>query len=66
MSRVQEITEQLRSLSAGELRELRTWLDEFEDRRWEEQFQSEVAAGKWDSLAERGLKDHADGKSTAL
>ncbi|MGO9256385.1 MAG: hypothetical protein ACLQU1_08810 [Bryobacteraceae bacterium] len=66
MSRVQEITEQLRTLSAAELRELRGWLDEYEDQIWDAQFAADVAAGKWDILAEQALRDHREGRSTPL
>ena len=66
MSRVQEITEQLRTLSAAELRELRAWLDEYEDQIWDGQFAAEVAAGKWDTLAEKALRDHREGRTTPL
>ncbi len=53
MSRVQEIAEQLRALSGAELRELRAWLDEYENQLWDEQFEAELAVGKWDALTER-------------
>lgn len=66
MSRVEEIAEQVRALSAAELRELRAWMDEFEDQAWDEKFEGEVAAGKWDALAEKALQDHRQGKSTPL
>jgi hypothetical protein len=66
MSRVQVITDQLRSLSGDELREVRAWLDQYEDRIWDEQFEADVAAGKWDALAEKALRDHREGKSTPL
>jgi hypothetical protein len=66
VNRVQEIAEQLRSLSGAELRELRAWLDEYENQVWDEQFEAEVSAGKWDALTERALKDHRDAKSTPL
>jgi hypothetical protein len=66
VSRVQEIAEQVRTLSGAELRELREWLDEFEDQSWDERFEAEVAAGKWDALAERARRDHHEGKSTPL
>ena len=66
MSRVEEIEEQLRKLSGPELRELRAWLDEYENRNWDEQFDAEFAAGKWDELGEQALLDHREGKSTAL
>lgn len=66
MSRVQEITEQLRTLSGAELRELRTWLDQYDDQAWDQQFEAEVAAGEWDARAEKALADHREGKSTKL
>ncbi len=66
MSRVEEIEEQLRALSGAELRELRAWLDAYEDRVWDEQFEAEIAAGKWDALAEKALRDHKEGRSTPL
>ena len=66
MSRVQEIAEQMRTLSGAELRELRAWLDEYEDRTWNERFEAEVASGKWDSLAKKALRDHREGNSTPL
>lgn len=66
MSRVEEITQQLRTLSGTELRELRAWLDEYQNQLWDEQFAADVAAGKWDTLAEKALQDHREGKSTPL
>jgi hypothetical protein len=66
MNRVREITEQLRTLSPEELRELRAWLDAFEDRSWDEKFEAQVAAGEWDELAEKALNDHREGRTTPL
>jgi len=66
VSRVQEITEQLRTLSTAELRELRAWLDEYDSQIWEDQFAADVAAGKWDAAAEKALRDHREGRSTPL
>jgi hypothetical protein len=45
---------------------LRNWLDAYEDRVWDEEFEAEVASGKWDGLAERALRDHSEGNSTPL
>lgn len=66
MSRVEEITEQLRTLSGAELRELREWLDEYEQRMWDEEFEADVAAGKWDALADKALEDDRCGRTTPL
>jgi hypothetical protein len=35
-------------------------------KTWDENFEAEVAAGKWDALAEQALRDHHEGKSTPL
>ena len=64
MSRVDEITAQLGSFSPAELRELQAWLDAHEEQIWDRQFEADVAAGKWDALAEKALRDHHEGKST--
>jgi hypothetical protein len=66
VSRVQEISDRIRDLSPGEFRELRAWLDQYEDRQWDEQFAAEIADGKWDELADRALRDHREGRSTPL
>jgi hypothetical protein len=66
VSRVQEIEAQLRNFSAPELRELRAWLDAYEDQIWDEQFAADVAAGSWDALAEKALRDHREGNSRPL
>ena len=66
VSRVQEIAERLRTLSGAELREVRAWLEAYEDRIWDEEFEAEVADGKWDALAGKALRDHRDGNSTPL
>lgn len=64
-SRVQEIAEPVRALSGAELRALRTWIDAYKDRIWDERVEKDVATGKWDALAE-ALQDHRQGKSTPL
>jgi hypothetical protein len=65
MTPVQEIPERLRSSSA-ELREVRKLLDDYEDQRWDEQFEAEVEPGKWDALADKPLRNHREGNSTPL
>ena len=66
MSRVQEIEEQLRSLSPAELRELRCWIEELEARQWGEEIARDSDAGKLDFLMERALKDENEGKTASL
>ena len=66
MSRVQEIEEQLRTLSGPELRELRAWLDEFESQLCDEQIASDSNAGNLDLILDRARKDEREGKTTPL
>jgi hypothetical protein len=66
MTSVQEIAERLRSLSFSELREVRELLDQYEDQRWDEQFEAEVGEGTWDAPADKALRNHREGYSTPL
>ncbi len=66
MNRVGKIEDQIRELSIEELRALRDWLAEYDADAWDRQFESDVASGKLDRLAERALKDHEAGRSTKL
>jgi hypothetical protein len=60
------VEEQIRSLSAEELRELRSWFAEYDAERWDAQLDADVKAGKLDRLADEGLRDHQAGRSSKL
>ena len=66
MSKVESIEQQIKALSAEEVAQLRAWFLEFDWALWDQQFERDVAAGKLDALAEKALRDHADGKTTPL
>ena len=66
MSRVQAIEDQVRELSGPEVRELRTWLDDFEAQLWDDQIAADSKMRKFDSLIERALADEREGKTTDL
>lgn len=66
MNRVGKIEDQIKQFSSEELRSLRDWLAEYDADAWDRQFESDVASGKLDRLAERALKDHETGRSTKL
>ena len=66
MSKVESIEQQIKSLSAEELAQLRAWFLEFDWALWDRQFDRDIAAGKLDVLAEKALRDHAAGKTTPL
>jgi len=66
MTKLQAIEEQIKSLSSGELAELREWFLEHDWAEWDQQIEHDSAAGKLDKLFAKARADHAAGKSTKL
>lgn len=66
MSKVESIEQQIKALSAEEVAQLRAWFLDFDWALWDQQLERDAAAGKLDALAEKALRDHADGKTTPL
>lgn len=48
-----ELEKEVRSLTAGEFDAFTRWLEEYAARRWDEQFERDVAAGKLDQLGRK-------------
>ena len=66
MSKVEQIQEQIKGLSAKERAELRDWFLEFDWDVWDGQIERDVQDGKLDSLAVKALRDHAAGETEPL
>ena len=66
MTKIQELESKVASLSQEELSEFRRWFAEFDADAWDEQFESDVKAGKLDQLGEKALREHAEGRTTDL
>lgn len=66
MSRVEAIEEQIKSLSAAELAELREWLLEHDWAEWDRQIEQDSGSGRLEKLFAKARADHAAGKSTKL
>ena len=66
MSKIEEIEGAVKELSADELSAFRAWFAKFDAQAWDRQFETDVKAGKLDSLAERALRDYSAGRSAAL
>jgi hypothetical protein len=66
MSRLEQLERDIRNLSPEELRDFRAWFVEHDSELWDRQFEADAQSGKLDSLVERGLRDHANGRSTKL
>jgi len=66
MSKVEQLEQQIRSLSEQELAEFRAWFQEFDWAMWDRQLARDVSNGKLDKLAEKALRDYKSGKTTPL
>ena len=66
MSEVEQLEQQIRSLSEQELAEFRAWFEEFDWAMWDRQLARDVSNGKLDQLAEKALRDYKSGKTTPL
>jgi hypothetical protein len=53
-------------LSPEELAVFRHWFAEFDAEMWDRQIEADAGAGKLDALAQKGLRDHAAGKSGSV
>lgn len=66
MHHLQEIEHAISQLSAEELADFRVWFAEFDAKKWDQQFEEDVAAGRLDNLAQRALKHLREGRCTDL
>ena len=66
MRPVDELERAVRELSPEELSEFRHWFIEFDARRWDEQFEADVAAGRLDRLGHEALAEFRQGRTRAL
>ena len=63
---LQELEKTVSNLTPKELAEFREWFLAFDVKHWDQQFESDVAAGRLDDLADEAIREHRAGKSTEL
>ena len=66
MSTVHDIEEAIRQLTPKDLAALRTWFAAFDAEQWDQQFAEDVAAGRFDTLAQEAIQDFQAGRCTEL
>jgi hypothetical protein len=66
MTKVQEIEEQIRTLSREEFAELREWFLEQDWKAWDLQIDADARAGKLDQLAKDGRAEYEAGRPRKL
>ncbi|MBS0327439.1 MAG: hypothetical protein JSS46_12985 [Proteobacteria bacterium] len=66
MDKVDDLERQVQGLSPDELATFRRWFAAFDGEIWDRQFESDVKAGKLNSIADRARQAHDAGKSSKL
>ncbi len=66
MTKLEEIEQAVEKLSPEELRRFRAWLDDLEERLFDEKIERDAKAGKLDSLEARALEDLKAGRTKDL
>jgi hypothetical protein len=64
MNSVQEIKHAVQQLPPDELAAFRSWFAEFDAAAWDRQFETDVAAGRLEKLADEALTDLREGPCT--
>ena len=66
MMLVQQIKKEVADLPKVQLKEFRSWFEEFDASEWDKQFEKDVASGKLDNIANRAVSDFKKGKFKKL
>ena len=54
---VQQIKREVAGLPKVQLKEFRSWFEEFDASEWDKRFEKDVASGKLDDIANRAVSD---------
>ena len=63
---VYEVIENIKKLSAKDLKILLEWIEDYEQKLWDQEFERDVKLGKLNKLAEQAIKDFQAGKCREL
>lgn len=66
MTSVRTIERAIEQFSPDELAKLRRWFLEFDAAAWDDQIETDAAAGKFDALAEEALDEYLNGKAREI
>jgi hypothetical protein len=66
MTKVEQLTQDVRQLSRAELMAFREWFRTYDAEAWDQQIEADVQAGKLDALADAAIADHQAGRSREL
>jgi len=66
MTKVQELTKEIKALTPEELAAFRKWFEEYDSSDWDRQIEEDASAGKFDKLATKALSEHQAGRTSEI
>jgi hypothetical protein len=63
---LQELEQTISGLPPEELLKFREWFLAFDAKNWDQEFETDAAAGRLDHLADEAVRKHHAGESTGL
>jgi len=66
MLQLPDIIKEVAGLPKVQLKEFRSWFENFDASEWDNQFEKDVASGKLDGIANRAVSDFKKGKFKKL
>jgi hypothetical protein len=66
MSTMEQIESAILGLPAADFRRLTEWLMDLDQRRWDEELDEDIAAGRLDALASEAMADYEAGRTKEI
>jgi hypothetical protein len=66
MANIKELENAVSKLRQKELKEFRSWFEQFDARAWDAKFEHDASQGNLDKFADEALSDRKHGKCTQL
>ncbi|MCH8828644.1 MAG: hypothetical protein IID45_03600 [Planctomycetes bacterium] len=63
---LQQLEKTISELSPDQLSKFREWFLLFDADQWDQQLESDVAAGRLDQMADEAIREHQAGESTRI
>jgi len=66
MARIEELTNEILQLNREELAAFRDWFRKYDSDEWDKEIEEDISSGRLESLANKAIADHKDGRTKEL
>ena len=63
MARIEELTNEILQLNREELAAFRDWFRKYDSDEWDKEIEEDISSGRLESLANKAIADHKDGRT---